>query len=111
MIESYPILVKPLDVKIVSKLDKLVAGKRTEIHCISSGSHPPAKISWWKGFDKMLNSGDSYSSSINSTQSTLYFTPEVSDNGNNLTCRADNPQMSHEVLEDTQTLHVQCKSE
>ena len=103
------ILVRPLEVKIVSNLDNLITEVRTELRCISSGSYPPVKISWWKGSEKLPNSIESLSSDKNSTQSTLYFIPQMSDNGKVLVCRAENLQMNYESLEDSKILNVKCE--
>lgn len=47
----------------------------------------------------------------NTTTSTLSFTAKKEDSGKNLTCRAENPTVSSEILETTWTLHVHCKSD
>lgn len=42
------ISVGPLDVKIVGANQPLSAGRRYDLLCQSSGSRPPASITWWK---------------------------------------------------------------
>ncbi|XP_015783695.1 hemicentin-1-like isoform X2 [Tetranychus urticae] len=98
---------KPLDVKITSVVNTLSVGKRTELQCLSSGSRPPAKITWWKGNEKMVNVRDTISSDGNVTLSTVSFIPSVEDHGKYLFCRADNPSIDNNGLEDGRTLNVQ----
>lgn len=40
--------VGPLDVKILGSNQPLSAGRRYDLLCQSSGSRPPASITWWK---------------------------------------------------------------
>lgn len=42
-------LVKPLTVKIMNPSTPLVADRRYEVQCESSGSRPNAIITWYKG--------------------------------------------------------------
>ena len=41
--------VKPLTVNIINPPSPLVADRRYEVHCESSGSRPNAIITWYKG--------------------------------------------------------------
>ena len=41
--------VKPLDVTIVPVERPLSANKEVELTCASTGSRPPATLSWWRG--------------------------------------------------------------
>lgn len=43
------VAVKPLDVKILNPISPLVADRRYEVTCESSGSRPNAIITWYKG--------------------------------------------------------------
>lgn len=42
------VAVGPLDVKILGANQPLSAGRRYDLLCQSSGSRPPASITWWK---------------------------------------------------------------
>ncbi|RWS16534.1 Nephrin-like protein [Dinothrombium tinctorium] len=103
---SLDLTLKPIDVRITTPPQALSAGRRTELHCESSGSRPPAQISWWKGSKKMTNVKDNHSSDGNVTYSTVSFIPAIEDNGKYLVCRAENPQMSKSALEEGRTLNV-----
>lgn len=45
-------------VEIVNKVDQLVVGRESEIVCRSTGSRPPAHITWYLGGQR-LEGGDS----------------------------------------------------
>lgn len=45
--------VGPLDVKILGANMPLSAGKVHDLLCQSSGSRPPASITWWKGEQRL----------------------------------------------------------
>lgn len=99
------------------------AGRKSDIECRSWGSRPPAEISWWKGSRRLptaasrshyTNSQESeavvsLNDATNLTISTLSYTAAPEDDGQRLTCRADNLQLSNEELEDSVTISVRCK--
>ncbi|CAH1399329.1 unnamed protein product [Nezara viridula] len=41
--------VKPLEVKIQDSNQPLSAGRLYNLPCTSTGSRPPAQLTWWKG--------------------------------------------------------------
>lgn len=41
------VTVKPLDVHILTKESRVLADKKYEVECRSSGSRPAAVITWW----------------------------------------------------------------
>lgn len=45
--------VGPLDVKILGANQPLSAGRRYDLLCQSSGSRPPATITWWKNGQRL----------------------------------------------------------
>lgn len=55
---SCPLLrtVKPISVNITSKKDPISAGRKTEVTCRTSGSRPPAQITWYKNKKLMTHS-------------------------------------------------------
>lgn len=79
------------------------------MQCLSSGSRPAAKISWWKGSEKLVNSRESIASDGNYTLNTLSFVPTINDNGKYFVCRAENPLIPNSGLEDARVLNVQCR--
>ncbi|KAG8260002.1 hypothetical protein J6590_106811, partial [Homalodisca vitripennis] len=100
---------RPLDVHILVSSQPLSAGRRYDLLCQSSGSRPQAKVTWWKGGKRLESIKETTSNDGNTTTSTLSFTVTKEDSGKNLTCRAENPTVSSEILETTWTLHVHCK--
>ncbi|KAK9509627.1 hypothetical protein O3M35_006895 [Rhynocoris fuscipes] len=42
------VAVKPLDVRILAANQPLSVGRRYDLRCQSTGSRPPAKLTWWK---------------------------------------------------------------
>ena len=50
--------VAPIMVEIANKVDQLVVGRESEIVCRSTGSRPPAHITWYLGGQR-LEGGDS----------------------------------------------------
>ncbi|XP_046658942.1 nephrin-like [Homalodisca vitripennis] len=97
---------RPLDVHILVSSQPLSAGRRYDLLCQSSGSRPQAKVTWWKGGKRLESIKETTSNDGNTTTSTLSFTVTKEDSGKNLTCRAENPTVSSEILETTWTLHV-----
>ncbi|XP_058819211.1 hemicentin-2-like [Topomyia yanbarensis] len=96
---------KPLTVKVVDPPDDLVADKRYEVSCHSTGSRPNAIITWYKGKRQMRRTKDDILSH-NTTISTLSFSPSTEDDGKTLTCRAENPNVNGLFLETTWKMNV-----
>lgn len=101
--------VKPLQVKLIPPRSSITAGKRIEFKCQSIGSRPRPRISWFKSTSKLTDVLESHSADSNVTISTVTFTPEISDNGKHLSCRADNPSIPGSGLEEAVRLHVNCE--
>jgi hypothetical protein len=103
-----PYSVKPIYVNILNSSLTLVADRKYEIHCLTSGSRPDAIITWWKG-KKSLKRIRDYSKN-NQTTSILNFVPSIEDNGKTLTCHAENPNVAGMAVESHWNLSVYCKS-
>ncbi|CAM1298214.1 Uncharacterised protein g2067 [Pycnogonum litorale] len=93
---------RPLTVAITAGKKPLSAGIKAKMECKTSGSRPPAAISWWKGSQKIedirqtiLASGDN-----NTTLSIMNFIPTPEDNGKHLSCRASNAEIPRSAIED-----------
>ncbi|XP_023240426.1 synaptogenesis protein syg-2-like [Centruroides sculpturatus] len=97
---------KPLDVRITSIKRPFSAESKVEVVCISAGARPPARITWWKDNDQLMNSTERIPSSGNHTTSILTFWPSGDDNGKYLSCKADNPRLPDSTLEDGWMLNV-----
>ncbi|RWS09399.1 sidestep protein-like protein, partial [Dinothrombium tinctorium] len=87
------------------------ANKRAELRCESIGSRPPAKISWWKGSERLTSSKQSVSQDGNVTHSSLSLSVSVEDNGKQIYCKAENVEMKQSSIEDRITLNVFCAPE
>lgn len=98
---------KPLEVYIIESNRPVSAGKEVKLVCESSGSRPPAHLSWWKDGKKLESYKDSVSDDGNITTSLLTFTPSVDDNGKSLSCRADHPTLPNSGIADRWWLNVQ----
>lgn len=99
--------VKPIHVNILNSSLTLVADRKYEIHCVTSGSRPDAIITWLKG-KKSLKRIRDYSKN-NQTTSILNFVPSIEDNGKTLTCHAENPNAAGMFVEDNWNMSVFCK--
>lgn len=97
---------RPLNVHILASSQPLVAGRRYDLLCQSSGSRPQAKIIWLRNGQRLESTKETTSADGNTTTSTLSFVASKDDAGKNLTCRAENPDFPNERLEDTWTLHI-----
>ena len=49
--------VAPVTVNIVNKVDRLVVGRESEVVCRSTGSRPPAHITWYLGGQRLEGGG------------------------------------------------------
>lgn len=99
--------VKPIYVDILNSSLTLVADRKYEIHCVTSGSRPDAVITWLKG-KKSLKRIRDYTKN-NQTTSILNFVPSIEDNGKMLTCHAENPNVAGMFVEDNWNMSVFCK--
>ncbi|XP_058796663.1 protein turtle-like isoform X2 [Phymastichus coffea] len=98
---------KPLDVHILTKESRVLADKKYEVECRSSGSRPAAVITWWIANRRIDNQTKTYAPENNQSLSILSFVPNIEDNGKYLTCRAENPNITDSALEDKWHLDVQ----
>ncbi|XP_030555042.1 neural cell adhesion molecule 1 isoform X1 [Drosophila novamexicana] len=95
---------KPLTVKILEPPSSMIADRRYEVTCESSGSRPNAIITWYKGKRQLRRTKDDISK--NSTRSELSFVPTTDDDGKSITCRAENPNVNGLYLETMWKLNV-----
>ncbi|EDW24155.1 GL23537 [Drosophila persimilis] len=97
---------KPMAVHILTK-DRFVSADRTyDIECKSSGSKPPALITWWKGSKQLKKLTKNFNEPDNQSLSILTFTPGREDDGKYLTCRAENQFIDGSAIEDKWRLIV-----
>ncbi|XP_067617196.1 uncharacterized protein side-IV isoform X2 [Eurosta solidaginis] len=91
---------KPVAVHIMTK-DRFVSADRTyDIECKSSGSKPPAVITWWRNNKQLKKFTKNFNEPDNQSLSILTFTPTREDDGKYLTCRAENQFIEGSSIED-----------
>ncbi|XP_067625215.1 uncharacterized protein side-II [Eurosta solidaginis] len=95
---------KPLTVKIIEPPNSMVADRRYEVICESTGSRPNAIITWYKGKRQLRRTKDDISKNV--TRSELSFVPTTDDDGKSITCRAENPNVNGLYLETMWKLNV-----
>ncbi|EDV92962.1 hemicentin-1 [Drosophila grimshawi] len=97
---------KPVAVHILTK-DRFVSADRTyDIECKSSGSKPPALITWWKANKQLKKLTKNFNEPDNQSLSILTFAPTREDDGKYLTCRAENQFIDGSSIEDKWRLIV-----
>ncbi|XP_075549839.1 nephrin-like isoform X2 [Dermacentor variabilis] len=107
------LILGPTSVSIVGGTHSLEAGRPGQLRCVSSGSRPPAQISWWKGSQRLpattttTEAGGVIDGPASS--STLTLTPSVEDDGRQITCRAFNERLPQATVEDVATIRVLYK--
>ncbi|KAG7173714.1 Nephrin-like 11, partial [Homarus americanus] len=82
--------VRPLDVIIHHPREPLSASRTYEVLCSSRGSRPPAVLTWWWGSSRVPAADDTTSHGGNVSSSMVRLTPNASDDGRLLACRAEN---------------------
>ncbi|XP_033191578.1 nephrin isoform X3 [Bombus vancouverensis nearcticus] len=98
---------KPLSVAILSNEHApLSAGRKYDINCMTVGSRPPAKLSWYMDGKKLSNYTEKVSQDGNMTSSTLILKPTLLDHDKVITCRAENFEIQRGIVEDTWKLNV-----
>ncbi|XP_067143673.1 neural cell adhesion molecule 2-like [Centruroides vittatus] len=97
---------RPLEVRIEGHRRPLSAKKPLELVCMTTGSRPPAVITWRKGDTKLKSVKDKISVGDSVTTSTLILTPTSEDNGKFLYCQADNLVIPGSTIEDNWKLEV-----
>nr|XP_015925746.2 hemicentin-1 isoform X2 [Parasteatoda tepidariorum] len=97
---------KPIYIRITTPQRPLRVGEEIRLHCETSGSRPPAKLSWWIDKKRVQTGKDSIPNSRNITYSTLSITPKSDDNGKAVVCKAENKDLPHPVLQDIWYLNV-----
>ncbi|XP_003707375.2 nephrin isoform X2 [Megachile rotundata] len=96
---------KPLKVEITGKDMILSAGKRYETRCQSTGSKPPAILTWWKASKQLKRTIKNFQEDGTSV-SVLQWTPSIEDEGKFLVCRATNPKLQEAGIEERWKLKV-----
>ncbi|XP_047355257.1 nephrin-like isoform X1 [Vespa velutina] len=85
--------------------ESLLAGRHYGMECETTGSRPPAVITWYKGRRRQLKHTKEERSE-NRTLSLVEFEPGVEDHGKSITCRAENPNVTGLFLEKSWKIDV-----
>ncbi|CAN7980315.1 unnamed protein product, partial [Ixodes pacificus] len=97
----------PLDVAIQPPKQSLSADQEVELVCSSSGSRPPALLTWWKSGEQLVSTKEhQVQEGVSTSSSVIIFTPRVEDNGLVLSCRAENPFIPGSAIEEGWKLDV-----
>ncbi|XP_064469296.1 protein turtle homolog B-like [Ornithodoros turicata] len=97
----------PLDVTIQPPNRPLSADQELELVCTSSGSRPPALLTWWKGGEQLISSKEhQMQEGLSTSSSVIIFTPRAEDNGQVLSCRAENQFIAGSAIEEGWKLDV-----
>ncbi|XP_054746887.1 uncharacterized protein LOC129252242 [Anastrepha obliqua] len=91
---------KPVAVHIMTKDRPISADRTYDIECKSSGSKPPAVITWWRNNKQLKKFTKNFNEPDNQSLSILTFTPTREDDGKYLTCRAENQFIEGSTIED-----------
>ncbi|CAG5107635.1 Protein of unknown function, partial [Cotesia congregata] len=95
------LILKPLTIKVsrpgsANKNESLQANHRYDLECETTGSNPPAVITWYKGKHPLKHVSEERSQNL--TISRVEFVPNVEDNRKAVTCRAENPNVKDPPL-------------
>lgn len=100
------VYLKPKKVKIVTPNDLLSSKKSQNIRCETSGSYPPAKLTWLLDGKPLRNADITEEDTDSFTGSILSLNVVAEDDGKDLVCRADNPRFPGGSAEDRRQIHV-----
>lgn len=108
IIREVPITVylKPNKVKITTSNKLLASNSPTTVKCETSGSYPPALLTWLLDGKPIRNGEVTEEETMKSSRSILTFSPFPTDDGKELICRADNPRFPGGSLIDRRYIKV-----
>ncbi|KAF7281767.1 hypothetical protein GWI33_004282 [Rhynchophorus ferrugineus] len=108
IIREVPITVflKPSKVKIVTPNDLLSSSKTRDIRCETSGSVPPAKLTWMLDGKPIRNAVVTEEETSSFTGSILTLSVSADDDGKVLICRANNPRFPGGSAQDSRKINV-----
>ena len=85
------------------------AGIVCTVVCRVVGARPSADVSFWLDGKLLDTEATRPSRDANVTETKLFLTPAVSNQGRDLTCRAETPGLLVGSLEDSLRLQVHCE--
>ncbi|XP_068232418.1 neural cell adhesion molecule 2-like isoform X1 [Palaemon carinicauda] len=96
----------PLWVRLLTSRDPLSANDPYDVVCQTAGARPAARITWMLEDEILTTHEEKTSHEGNVTTSNLRWTPQVSDAGKTLQCRAESPDLHEPPLFDKWTLDI-----
>ncbi|XP_018318649.1 hemicentin-1 [Agrilus planipennis] len=100
------VYLRPSKVKIVTPNALMSVNKAHTVKCETSGSYPPAKLTWLLN-DRLITNTDITEEKTESfTNSILTLNVKAEDDGQDLVCRADNPRFPGGSVEDRRQIQV-----
>ncbi|XP_013192090.2 hemicentin-1 [Amyelois transitella] len=97
---------KPTMVEILNKPTSLSSERFVILTCVSEGSRPPARLTWFKDNRKFKRGKITENQNETWVSSSLQFMPLPEDDGVQLKCQADNNALPDQSIEDSFKLDV-----
>ncbi|KAJ3650013.1 hypothetical protein Zmor_021726 [Zophobas morio] len=111
IVRQVPIVVflKPNKVKIVTPNQLMSIHKSQNVKCETSGSYPPAKLTWLLDGKPIRNAVVTEEETDSFTGSIISLKVVAENDGKDLVCRANNPRFPGGSLEDRRQIDVACR--
>ncbi|XP_069681580.1 neural cell adhesion molecule 2 isoform X2 [Periplaneta americana] len=101
------VYLKPRTVRITTPATApLSAGKTHQLQCETSGSVPPARVTWLLDGEPLRDAPTSVTETPEKTTSIVMFRPRAGDDGKEMACRAENRRFHGGLLEDRRRLDI-----
>ncbi|KAF2364898.1 CD80-like immunoglobulin C2-set [Trinorchestia longiramus] len=100
------VAVPPLQVRIKGGENSANEGSSVRLVCVTSGSHPPAVVTWWKGGNLITSVTQTMEDGGNVTSAAVVMSVTSDDDGTVVTCQAKNYALPSPALTDSLTLSV-----
>ncbi|XP_054154374.1 nephrin-like [Oppia nitens] len=97
---------KPNEIRLNSLDSHLTVGNSVELVCRTSGSRPPALISWFKDNRPLSYASENTVTIGNWTTSTVTYKPGADDHGVYVSCRSENQRLANSSIESGFKLNV-----
>ncbi|XP_047739735.1 nephrin [Hyalella azteca] len=96
----------PLQVEIRGGEHPANEGSSVRLVCVTSGSHPPAVVTWWKGGSLITSVTHTMADGGNVTSAAVVLSVTSEEDGTVVTCQSKNPALPSPALTDSLTLSV-----
>ncbi|OXA59385.1 Cell adhesion molecule 2 [Folsomia candida] len=95
--------VKEVDLEVP---DEMTAGNEYLIRCKSVGAYPEIKIEFWKMQKRLGPTYQARSEADNVTTHNFLFKPEILDDEETISCRAENPRLNEKPMVARKTMRI-----